>query len=300
MNTTMTIIENFIEIQYRKLLNNIDTEYECLYENIPNERLKIIFSTLHSNFISLFDSMNSRLPTQEMGNHYWANPSRELINAIDIVNQLQQELSNTFLSFELDKYYKELFKHCEGFLCQYGGSTIPTNMPKVKLYYTMPIFIFDNKDMVLEASKIQVIDRDYIKSLADRATLDIKNGSFDSAITKSRTLLEEVFCYVIESSNQVPSSSGDIGELYKQVKTLYNMHQEKDVDKRINMLLSGLEKIITSISQMRNNNSDSHGVGSKRIAIAEHHARLFLNSSIMMSEFILSVAKNNNKVEVSV
>ena len=71
------------------------------------------------------------------------------------------------------------------------------------------------------------------------------------------------------------------------------MHQNKDIDKRINMLLSGLEKIITSISQMRNKESDAHGVGSKRINISEHHARLLLNASILMSDFILAVAQKN-------
>lgn len=71
---------------------------------------------------------------------------------------------------------------------------------------------------------------------------DISDGNYDSAITKSRTLVEEVFCYVIEKKGVEPSESGDMGKLYNQVKQLYNMHQDKDVDKRINGLLSGLEK----------------------------------------------------------
>jgi hypothetical protein len=96
------------------------------------------------------------------------------------------------------------------------------------------------------------IDRDYIRGLSERAMKDITESNFDSAITKSRTLLEEVFCYAIEKKNTVPSDSGDIGKLYGQVKALYNMHQDKETDKRINMLLSGLEKIVVAIAQMRN------------------------------------------------
>jgi len=45
------------------------------------------------------------------------------------------------------------------------------------------------------------------------------------------------------------------------------MHQDKNTKKRINMLLSGLEKIITSISQMRNESCDSHGVGAKELEL---------------------------------
>jgi hypothetical protein len=120
---------------------------------------------------------------------------------------------------------------------------------------------------------------------------DISEANYDSAITKCRTLLEEVFFYVIEKKNETPSTSGDIGKLYGQVKSLYKMHQAKDLDKRINSLLSGLEKILTAISDMRNKGSDAHGAGSNRIAIEEHHARLFVNSAMMMADFVLSVSE---------
>lgn len=136
------------------------------------------------------------------------------------------------------------------------------------------------------------MDNSYVKDLSERAMKDVLDGNYDSAITKSRTLLEEVFIYVIEQKEEKPTESGDIGKLYNQVKQLYNMHQNKDVDKRINSLLSGLEKILTSISDMRNKDSDSHGAGSKRIKIAEYHARLFVNSAMTMADFILAVSEN--------
>jgi hypothetical protein len=139
---------------------------------------------------------------------------------------------------------------------------------------------------------VKNIDRNYIKDISDRAMQDIVSKNYDSAITKSRTLLEEVFCYVIEKKNETPSSFGDIGKLYKQVKDLYNMHADKDSDKRINTLLSGLEKIVSSIAEMRNANSDAHGVGNRRLNIAEHHARLLVNSAMTMAEFVLSIGKN--------
>ena len=42
---------------------------------------------------------------------------------------------------------------------------------------------------------------------------------------------------------------------------------------------------------MRNEASDSHGLGTRRINIAEHHARLFVNSSLTMADFILAVGE---------
>lgn len=143
----------------------------------------------------------------------------------------------------------------------------------------------------VSAPSVKTIDRSYITDLSDRAMKDVIDGNYDSAITKSRTLLEEVFCYVIEKKGENPSESGDIGKLYNQVKQLYNMHQSKDLDKRINGLLSGLEKILSAIAEMRNKGSDSHGVGAKRINIADHHARLFVNSAMTMADFVLAVSE---------
>ena len=144
----------------------------------------------------------------------------------------------------------------------------------------------------IQVPKIKSIDREYIKSISSRAMQDIDLNNFDSAITKSRTLLEETFCYIIEKNNETPTGSGDIGKLYKQVKDLCNMHTDRDIDKRINSLLSGLEKIVSSIAEMRNANSDAHGVGSRRINIAEHHARLLVNSAMTMADFVLSIGNS--------
>lgn len=148
----------------------------------------------------------------------------------------------------------------------------------------------------VQAPQIKSIDREYIKSISNRAMQDVEQQNFDSAITKSRTLLEETFCYVIEKKGETPSDSGDMMKLYKQVRELYNMHTDGNTDRRINTLLSGLNSIVSAISEMRNKDSDAHGVGANRIAIDEHHARLFVNSAMTMADFILSVAIKNNAI----
>ena len=154
------------------------------------------------------------------------------------------------------------------------------------------LFVVQTKGAVVtvEAPAVKIVDRAYIADLSSRAMKDVAERNYDSAITKCRTLLEEVFFYVIEKKNETPSTKGDIGKLYGQVKSLYNMHQQKEQDIRINSLLSGLEKVITAISDMRNKGSDAHGAGAKRISIDEHHARLFVNSSMAIADFILSVS----------
>lgn len=146
----------------------------------------------------------------------------------------------------------------------------------------------------IQAPSLKNIDNDTITGMYKRATEEIENQNFDSAITKSRSLLEEVFCFVIEKKNAIPPNTGNINELYKKVKDLYNMHNKPNIDKCINTLLSGLVHIVNSISEMRNIASDAHGLGSKRFKVDEHHTRLCVNSAITMSEFILAVEQKAN------
>ena len=71
------------------------------------------------------------------------------------------------------------------------------------------------------------------------------------------------------------------------------MHTDTNTDRRINTLLSGLSSVVSAIAEMRNKDSDAHGVGANRIPIEEHHTRLFVNSAIAMADFILSVEQKS-------
>ena len=188
------------------------------------------------------------------------------------------------LLFDLLTYYEF---HC---INKYGEDKYLSLYERCK-----KVFDKEKNTMQIEIPAIVIVNREYIRDISTRAMRDVESGEYDSAITKSRTLLEEAFCYVIENKGVEPSQKGNINKLYKQVKELYNMHADCGVDKRINELLSGLEKIINAISEMRNKNSDSHGVGQKRIAISGHHARLFVNSAMTLADFILSIGNNRSE-----
>ena len=154
--------------------------------------------------------------------------------------------------------------------------------------------VFLKSDLFEIKSKyIQKIDRTYIKEVQSKANENLRQGNFDSVLTQARTLLEEVFMYVLEVDGIQPSRKGNIKKLYGQVKLAYSMSTGKDVDKRINELLSGLENIVDAIAEMRNKESDAHGLGRKRIKVEEHHARLALNAALTMADFILSVSAKN-------
>ena len=154
--------------------------------------------------------------------------------------------------------------------------------------------VFLKSDLFEIKSKyIQKMDRTYIKEVQSKANENLRQGNFDSVLTQARTLLEEVFMYVLEVDGIQPSRKGNIKKLYGQVKLAYSMSTGKKIDKRINELLSGLENIVDAIAEMRNKESDAHGLGRKRIKVEEHHARLALNAALTMADFILSVSAKN-------
>ena len=173
-------------------------------------------------------------------------------------------------------------------ILHFGGNKLIINEKRVLLVSISP------STPEISVNNVKTIDRDYIKLLSDRAIANVDSGNYDSALPQARTILEETFDYVRETQNIEPSDKGNINKLYKQVKDEYKMHENKNADKRINRLLSGLENIVSAVSEMRNKNSDSHGVGDRRLTIDKHHARLAVNSATTMADFILSVEKKAN------
>jgi hypothetical protein len=152
------------------------------------------------------------------------------------------------------------------------------------------VLLKTSEEVVVEAPKVKVVTYQYIQELPDRIRDDIQNKDFDSVVTKSRTLLEEVFIYIIEKSTKERySSKGNIQSIYAEVKDLINMKQQNDWDKRVNDMIGGINKIIDAIGSMRNMNSDAHGVGVGRITIKEREARMIASSAIMVAEYVLSV-----------
>lgn len=150
-----------------------------------------------------------------------------------------------------------------------------------------------DEEPIFELPTVKNIEVEYIRSLQDRCSEDLIAENFDSVITKSRTLIEEVLIFILEKNNVEITAKGDIKKLYSQFKKRYNMNTQKGFGERINKLLSGLETILQSIAEMRNINSDAHGVGQNRITIKKRDAQLVINSAMIFSEYLLETYENH-------
>lgn len=132
-------LDNYIEGIYRDMQSSLKEDYVDLYSFFDDERLQYIFSTIHTDMMAELKSMNTRLPTREYEAHFWADSSRILLSAIELLEDLFRKLKKTKYEFIIDEYYEAVIKKCNTFLSPRYGSTIPAHMDKIELYYTIPI-----------------------------------------------------------------------------------------------------------------------------------------------------------------
>lgn len=142
------VIKNTISVFLQRNKENISTEYQRLYKDIPNEEMQVVFSTLHDSLNIGFSALNLRLPTRSETAHFWADESRILLAKITEVREIQRALSKTSLAFEVIYEYEEAMKLCETFLETRGGSTIPPNTNTIQKVLEYPIFKLKTKNEI--------------------------------------------------------------------------------------------------------------------------------------------------------
>ena len=236
------------------------------------------FETRHSRWLYLYNLLECCIKNEKVS---------DLLLYIFDKKQFKEKFKG--MSFiEIEKNYKAIV---EEIIDKINGCLYLSDKKLVRIGNNF--FIEERNKMVsLPTEKIKIVDSEYIKNIHSQALKCISENDFDSVVTKSRTLLEEVYCYGIEQKEEEIAEKGNINKLYRKIRDLYNMNTEDNLDNRIKKLLSGLNTIVDAIAEIRNNNSDAHGIGKNRIKISKHHANLVLNSATTLAEFVLSVIEN--------
>ncbi|MDD2190436.1 MAG: protein kinase family protein [Eubacteriales bacterium] len=253
-------IENYIESQYRELLPyGLNTEHADLYAFVGNQKLREVLTTLHYHLISLFRTMNERLPSGENGAHFWADPSRLLIKVIEITLGTYNAVKGSEYAFEIDSYYNELIMKCRDFLSSSGGSLIPADMPKIDLYYVQPIFL---PTSVITVSNLQTTMNFELKHLGEgsyanvfkykdtfynrnfalkRAKKDLTDKElarfkreFDEMDEFSSPYILEVYCYNAEKNEYIMEYMDDTLDGYiTKHNAILTMAQRKGIAQQI-------------------------------------------------------------------
>lgn len=121
------------------------------------------------------------------------------------------------------------------------------------------------------------------------AITDIQSNDIDGIITKTRTMLEEVCIQILEKRGELNEDyRGKLGDLFTDVRNCLGMDGTK-VPKDVKEIEKSLNKIVSSISALRNNHGDCHGRGSIRVSLSKSETTLAINAAITIAEYILSI-----------
>lgn len=222
----------------------------------------------------LLEHLNSQDRVQELLSYLFAQGRFQDLAGIGDINKV-------------DETYKAIVK---GAIETINAQLVVARV-ELRLLYKKFVIANIGGDVSLEAPNVKVINSQYIRELPNRIKDDLDNKDYDSVITKSRTLLEEVLIYIIERKTfERYKNKGNLIKLYQEATELLNMRQKSEWDNRVNEMLGGLHKLLSAISSMRDMNSDAHGVGSSRIIIKKREALIVANSSMMLAEYLLCVS----------
>lgn len=211
-------------------------------------------------------------------------------NRLRIITQIAYELQSSMTKDSIDVYLG-------GFGVKTSDDNYTVNSKRVYVENTLKnvdgiVIMNIAKDLHLFSSEIietEIKDKlsgDFINQQITKCKSKMNTGDYDGAITNSRTLLEEILLTLEEKivgSRQ--DYDGNILGLYKRVSKQINMYpDDSKVENSLNEILRGFISIINGFAGLSNNIADRHAT--KRHP-KSHHAKLAVNSSLILSEFLV-------------
>lgn len=173
------------------------------------------------------------------------------------------------------------------------------NEPEITSIEYFPDFDLETSSLV-EAKELVRISFEYIHDQVKKCDNKIAERDYEGAVTNSRTLIESVCLFILESKqNQKHEYDGNLIKLYKTVATILRMSPGDYEDENLRQILSGVFSIINGVSGLRNSYSDSHGSSPSKqgYKIDERHAILTVNLSKSITEYLFlcyEKSENNN------
>lgn len=202
-----------IERDYLKYFQReLEIDYEHIYKDMFDENLRLLCSALHYRIIENLRLLNDSI---NRGKHFWAAPSRDLINVINLSFKFVNSLKNSGENIYINEYYDEILNKCRTFLSSSGGSTVPSDMEVIDIYYAIPIFIAGDfveisnqssyKTQLKEIGKgsyakvFRFFDENYNKYFAlKRANKDISPKDLERFLLEFKVMRELNSPYILE------------------------------------------------------------------------------------------------------
>jgi len=145
--------------------------------------------------------------------------------------------------------------------------------------------IADIEGVNIEPESLEEYENDFLSDQIKKCDDKILEGDYDGAITNARTLAETLIVDILSKYDPECKYKGDLISGYGRIKKLLKLDpSDKNYPDSIKQILSGLISIINGLANMRNEMSDAHA---RRYKPEKHHAKLAVNCSKTISEFLV-------------
>ena len=126
-------------------------------------------------------------------------------------------------------------------------------------------------------------------------TLERAPGDPEGAITSARTALESVCKHILEESDIEDKSKGDLVKLYKATAGELKLSPGGYSEDIFKQILGGCAGIAAGLAGLRNAYGDSHGKGKSHPRPQPRHARLAINATMTLAEFLIETYETRQK-----
>lgn len=233
--------------------------------------------------LSMFDSIKDTI--LECVNKICGNKRNEVINDIAY-----------FLQDNMKKIEIEIF--LSGYSIKYSENDYMYNSKRV---YVQNILARVENNIILSIAKelqlldvkivknqiIDKLDNSFVNEQMVKMQDKLANKDFDGSITNARSLIEEILLEIeADILKERQEYDGDLQKLYKRVRKMINLEPEnRKIDNSLNEIMRGFISIISGFSAISNKMGDRHA---REYTPKERHAILAVNSSILISEFLIN------------
>lgn len=109
----------------------------------------------------------------------------------------------------------------------------------------------------------------------------------EGAITASRTMLESVMKYILDSEKILYKNTDDFNVLYGKTRKALNLDPTNHNIQTFKQILSGITAVVQGVGSLRNDYGDAHGKGVQNYIPEQRHAELVVNLTGSLCTFII-------------
>lgn len=192
--------------------------------------------------------------------------------------------------------FPQIFKECRTveefiqFIAYDYNSNYGDNLGYISTQFNSFIDYVDMQNIEVQ---IIHVESDFPKELSYQHILEdiakcehrINTGDYSGALTSARSLIEGVFKEIIFNvEGKELDTKPPLTELFKEVRKHLNLDpSNKELDKPLKQVLSGLIQVVHGLNEVRNISGDMH---TRKVVPSLHHALLVVNSAKTVANFL--------------